>query len=267
VWSRLPPLAGANRFDPGQLKPGAITLAVDQNDRPLLVAQSFGAGRVMAFAGDTTWRWQMRGFGDEYKRFWRQIILWLARRDERQEGNVWVRLARRRLESGGRLEITVGANAPSGDPVRDARFEAEVTLPGPGGGTRPVRLSRRGETWVGTFSDTRAAGDYAVVVRGHRADEPLGQARSRFLVFEEDLELDNASADTRGMRSLAAIAQGRSIAPEQLPELLKLLLQQTEHLEEKPAAKREYWKTWPFFLLLVGLLVAEWYLRKRWGLV
>ena len=84
---------------------------------------------------------------------------------------------------------------------------------------------------------------------------------------EEDLELDNASADTGGMEALAAIAHGRSIAPEQLPELLDELAAQTEHLEEKTETKRTYWDTWPFFLLLVGVLSVEWFLRKRWGLV
>ncbi len=265
LWNRLPPLDGANRFDPGQFKPGAIVLAVDQNDRPLLVAQSFGAGRVMAFAGDTTWRWPMHGFDKQHKRFWRQIVLWLARKDEQQEGHVWVRLARRRLEPGGRLELTAGANSPTGDPVKGATFEAEVILPD--GTTRAMRLSEHGESWTGTFSETRLSGDYAVVVRGRKGDEPLGQARSRFLVFEEDLELDNASADTSGMASLAAMTEGRSIAPEQLPELLDTLMQQTEHLEEKTETKRTYWDTWPFFLLVVGLLCVEWYLRKRWGLV
>ena len=27
------------------------------------------------------------------------------------------------------------------------------------------------------------------------------------------------------------------------------------------------WDTPPYFLLIVGLLVGEWYLRKRWGWV
>jgi len=265
LWRQLPPLDGANRFDPSQIKPGALVLAVDQNDHPLLVAQPYGAGRVMAFAGDTTWHWPMRGFDTEHKRFWRQVVLWLARKDELGEGNVWVRLSQRRLEPGGRLEITAGANSPEGDPVDEARLAAEITLPD--GTTQNVLLSRRGDHWAGALAETTAAGDYAVTVRAHKGDESLGQARARFLVFEEDLELDNASADTGGMEALAAMTGGRSIAPEQLPELLDQLAEQTEHLEEKIETKRTWWDTWPFFLALVGLLSVEWFLRKRWGLV
>ena len=263
MWNRLPPLDGANRF--GKLKPGALSLAVDDRDDPLLVAQPFGAGRVMAFAGDTTWRWPMHGFGDAHKRFWRQVVLWLARKDEAVEGNVWIRLAQRRISPGTRLEFTVGAQTPTGDPVPDARFEVEAVLPD--GATRPIRLTRRGERWVGVFSDTRASGDYAIGVKASQGDQLLGAARSRFLVFEQDLELDNASADVTGLESLAAMTEGESLAPEQLPELLERLAQETETLEDRTETKRTYWDRWPFFLLLVGLLGAEWYLRKRWGLV
>ncbi|HBO42343.1 MAG TPA: hypothetical protein DD670_00060 [Planctomycetaceae bacterium] len=265
LWDELPPLDGANRFLVSSLKPRALVLAVDQSDNPLLVAETYGAGRVLAFAGDTTWRWPMRGFDEPHKRFWRQVVLWLAKMDELQEGTVWVRLSQRRLEPGGRLEVVVGANSPTGDPVDGATFEAEVTLPD--GTTSPLRLSRRGTSGVGTFADTRAAGDYTVTVRARKGTEPLGESKARFLVFEEDLELDNASADTTGMEALAAITGGRSIAPEQLPELLRELVEKTEHLEEKTEIKQTWWDTWPFFLLFVGLLSIEWFLRKRWGLV
>jgi uncharacterized membrane protein len=265
TWSQLPALDGANKFSESLLAPRALVLAVDQNDRPLLVSQTYGAGRVLAFAGDTTWLWQMKGFGKEHKRFWRQVILWLAKKDEIQEGNVWVRLSQRRLEPEGRLEIVAGAKSPTGEPVEGVTFDAEVALPD--GTKRPVRLSRRGTSGVGTFSETRTAGDYTVTVRVRKGTVPLGQARARFLVFEEDLELDNASADRTGMEALAAMTGGRSIAPEQVADLFKEMIENTRHLEEKTEVKRTWWDTWTFFLLLVGLLAVEWFLRKRWGLV
>ena len=84
LWSKLPPLRGANQFL--KLAPGAVVLADAGENRPLLVAQNYGAGRVMAFGGDTTWQWWMRGFEAAHKRFWRQIVLWLAARTRRWKG-------------------------------------------------------------------------------------------------------------------------------------------------------------------------------------
>ena len=69
------------------------------------------------------------------------------------------------------------------------------------------------------------------------------------------------------MESLAAMTGGQSLAPEQLPDLIKRLTQQTSTLEIQQETKKTFWDTWPFFLMLVRLLSLDWYLRKRWGLV
>jgi hypothetical protein len=263
LWGRLPPLVGANKFF--KLKPGAIVLADDGEGRPLLVAQGYGAGRAMAFAGDSTWRWWMRGYENAHKRFWRQVVLWLARKDDSLQGNVWIKLPQRRLGPGQRLAFTTGAQSPTGEPVYDAALEARVVLPD--GSGRPLRLLRHADHWSGTFRDTQSAGDYAIEVTVRREGQVLGTARSRFLVFEQDLELDGASADPAVMESLAAMTGGESVPPEQLPELLQRLAEATEELEERTETKRTFWDTWPFLLVLVGLLGVEWFLRKRWGLV
>ena len=139
LWAKLPPLEGANKFH--DLAPGAVVLAEAGPDKPLLVAHNFGDGRVMAFAGDSTWRWWMHGYESAHKRFWRQIVLWLARKDQAQEGNVWIRLAQRRFAPSQRVEFTVGATSPTGEPITDADYKAEIVLPD--GTRRPLPLVRQ----------------------------------------------------------------------------------------------------------------------------
>jgi len=262
TWEKLPPLEGANRF--GNLAPAAVMLA-QAGKTPLLVAQSFGNGRVMAFAGDTTWRWWMRGYEKEFKRFWRQIILWLARKDQAVEGNVWVKFQQRRLTPNQRAEFTVGAQSPTGEALDDLIGEAVVTLPD--GSRQPASLTGQGGQLAGVFRETAAPGDYSVEVTVRHKDQALGAARGRFLVSQQDLELDNASADLPLMTNLAAMTGGERMAPEQLSELIRKLAQNVEHLLVQQETKKTFWDTWPFFLAFVGLLGVEWYLRKRWGLV
>ena len=262
IWEKLPPLDGANRFV--RLAPLAVVLASAGSD-PLLVAHSFGNGRVMAFAGDSTWHWWMEGFEAAHKRFWRQVVLWLARKDESQEGNVWVKLAERRLAPGRAVEFTVGAQTSSGEPVPEINGDAEIVLPD--GSRRPVSLLRQGNLLSGDFRDTLKPGDYSIEAKARQKDQFLGAARARFLVYAEDLELDDASADTALMETLAATAGGQALAPEQLPELLRRLIQNTQKLNVYQETKWTFWDTWPFFLAMVVLMGIEWFLRKRWGLV
>ncbi len=263
AWANLPPLDGANQLGPPS--PGALTLAADAEGRLLLVSHYFGRGRVMAFAADSTWRWWMRGFEDQHKRFWRQMMLWLARKDESSEGNVWVRLQPRRYAPGDRVEFTVGAEDASGEPVAEAKFQAQAVLPD---NTREdVQLVAGQSGLAGTFSATEEPGDYTIEVTASAAGQPLGNARARFLVFRQDMELDNAAADVGVMENLAAQTGGESLAPEQLPELLERLLSESVALEVEQMRKLTFWDTWPFFLAFVAVLGVEWYLRKRWGLV
>ena len=269
LWELLPPLSGANKL--GKPRPRAMVLATDQRERPLLVTQDYGAGRVMAFAADSTWKWWMRGFETAHKRFWRQIVLWLARKDETGDGSVWVKLSQRRLRPDQRLEFTAGAQSPTGDPIENAMLRAEIIMPD--GSTQPLRLAREEDYWAGTFRGGAKPGDYAIRVSAEQTPtaggvgQSLGTTKTRFLVFQEDLELDNAMADISAMDTLATMTGGQATPPEQLDELLEKLASDTSSLEDRTETKITFWDTWPFFLLIVCLLGVEWFLRKRWGLV
>ncbi|MGA2030792.1 MAG: hypothetical protein ABSG68_00920 [Thermoguttaceae bacterium] len=265
LWAKLPPLEGANQFL--KLSRGAVPLATaDGNDnKPLLVSHSFGNGRVMAFAGDSTWHWQLQGFESAHKRFWRQIVLWLARKDAAMEGSVWIKLEKRCFAPTEAVEFSVGAQSANGEAVKDAEFKVEV-LP-PAGRRSGVPVLRQDEQSSGTFREAREKGDYLIEVTATRHGQSLGTARARFLVSPQDLELDNASADAETMESLATMTGGRTVAPEQLSELIRQLAAQTQNFEVQQETKKTFWDKWPFFLLLVCLLSTEWYFRKRWGLV
>jgi uncharacterized membrane protein len=268
TWQSLPPLEGANRFL--GLKPSAVRLleSAGPESLPLLVAGNYGAGRVLAFAGDSTWHWPMEGFQAEHKRFWRQQVLWLARKDQSSEGEVWVSVEPRRYRPASRVEFTAGARSPAGEVVTGARWECEVVLPS--GEKRRLPLTRRGSDQLGTMVDTDQPGDYSITARAFEGESPLGEASARFLVYRQDLELDNPSADPGLLASLASVTApsgGLALAPEELPALLERILKTPHDLEVEIQARKTYWDRWPFLIAFVALLSADWYLRKRWGLV
>jgi hypothetical protein len=120
---------------------------------------------------------------------------------------------------------------------------------------------------VGTFVDTQAAGEYTIEITAENESAAIGGARARFLVFDQDLELDNPSADPTAMASLAAMTGGESLAPEQFGELLDRLKTYPEQLEIEIQTRRELYDNPFLFTLLVCAMGIEWYLRKKWGLV
>ncbi len=270
TWEDMPPLKGGNRLvNPAPL---ASVLARNEQGDPFLLAHEAGKGRSMAFAGDTTWRWWLRPGGEgkrrEHKRFWRQCVLWLAHKDQQDTSGVWVRLAERRFRPSDRVEITVGADSPEGDPIAEATFQAQVTMPN--GKQRPLRLNPRGDYRSGVFLETQLSGDYTVSVEGFLADgTQIGTATARFLVEAQDLELDNPQANPGLMARLAKMTGGKKLHPEELPPTIEELAEQGLNTEIETVTKREPWDEfrWVWFSVFCSLLMAEWYLRKRWGLV
>ncbi len=263
AWKRLPSLAGANKL--GQLVPSAKPLAITADGAPLLVAREYGEGRVLAFAADSTWRWVMQGEADAHRRFWRQFVLWLARKDDTEADAVWLRLAQRRLPPGTPLEFDTGMTGADGEPRPDVTFEALVVSPS--GQSRPVRVVPAADAFGGTIADCVEPGDWKLVVRARLPGAATPQERSaRFTVFRQDLELANPRANPLLMRQLADGTAGGVRLPEEVPAIFDELAARPAVYESREQWSFAPWNTPPTFLVMAALLVAEWYLRKKWGL-
>lgn len=264
AWQGMPPLEGAN--DLGLLVPTAKPLAVTGDGRPLLVGREFGEGRVLAFAADSTWRWVMQGAGEQHRRFWRQLVLWLARQDDKEKDSLWVRLAQRRISPGTTLAFDAGVTKPDGTAVTDTAVEAVAVSPA--GKPRPVRVPKRGDAFAGMLAEFDEPGDWKIIVTATRPGNatPLERA-ARFTVFRQDLELANPRANPLLMRQLAEATAGGVRSPEELPDIFDEIGNTPATFETLEQWSYTPWDKWPMFLLMAGCVCTEWVLRKRWGLV
>lgn len=269
AWAALPPLNGANKFVNTQ--GGAHILLESDRAARILVAGEYGRGRVVAFGGDSTYLWPLHGFEQQHKRFWRQMVLWAAGRDQEQKEDVWIKLARRRFGPGEKVPFTLGANTATGDAVTDAQFQVEIVTPD--GARQSISVAQDHEEYAGSFGPATSPGEYTLSVVARRGDEQIGAAQTRFEVYDQDVELSSAAADhdlLRRMANLTASAGGRMLTREELPDLLREL----QTLPEEIAIERETrWRlagtpadAWAFFLVMATLFIGECALRKKWGL-
>ena len=272
IWSRLPTLKGANRFYSVKEGTGIQVIAESQAAKPILVTGEYGKGRVLAFAGDSTWRWRLRGFKSQHNRFWRQAILWLVHRDQLNNDEVWVKLEQRRFLPGSRVLFTTGARTGSGDALPEAKLSAELVRPD--GKAVKVPLVQDGVTFKGIVQQINEAGNYTLRVSARHNNQPLGRAVAEFQVIDQDFELANPSADFQMLSRLATLTKqhkGELLAPEQLPTLLQRLYDEPPDVKVEQQSKWRLGDTtldaWTFCILMVTLLGFEWYLRKKWGLV
>ena len=266
VWDSLAPITGYNRL--GKLNPLAVVLAQAGRDPVMLALDDAGGrGRSLAFGGET-WPWA-RTEKDAHARFWRQVILWLARRENKGEDQVKLKLDARRVAVGQKLDLTASARDGKNEPIPEAQFEATFTpvdaKQKATGKSEPIPLFPQGEESKGPIFANVAPGEYEVVVKGKRGGKEFAQTKARFMVYQDDRELENPAADPALLRQIAETTGGTSLPSEELASHLKTLGPEAgEYVQQ---IDKRLWDNWPFFLIFTAVLTAEWALRKSKGWV
>lgn len=272
IWEELPPLSGINHL--GRPKDNAIVFGSSAGDRPEpVMVGADGVGRVLAFGGET-WVWARLLNGDgapAHRKFWRQVIFWLVHKEDKGENEVNLKLASRRVESGQKLDFDVEALDGKGAPIPGVTFEARIDSIEESNG-KPV-FSASADVFTkqdgshGSFIATKApTGDYRLTVKAMRDGKELGHDDARFIVFQDDREMEKPAADRALLRQIAEATGGESIPPEQISKYM-LALKGKLLTDTYVAKETEVWDNWPFFLVFVTLLMMEWWVRKRIGWV
>jgi hypothetical protein len=264
IWDTLPPITGTNQF--GEPKVGAILLAQSPERYPLMIGAEAGKGRAIAFGGET-WVWARAS--DEgrmaHRKFWRQVIFWLAHREDKGENQIKLALDQRRIAVGQKLELTVTARDAKNAPITGVQYETKVEREGSGKGD-PVDLYTQGDEAKGLHFATGPPGEYTVTVVARKGGKDLGRDSARFLIYQDDREMENPAADLALLRQISEMTGGESLPPEQLPKYLRSL-KSTIFTEYVSQTEHRIWDNWPFLLIFTALLTLEWFLRKQHGWV
>jgi uncharacterized membrane protein len=265
-WEGLPALASAAAM--GGARPGAeilATTAVGGATRPLIAVQRYGEGRSMVFTGEASWRWRMMlpSSDHSYETFWRQAVRWLSL-GATDPVTVYPAPA---SAVGDESVIRIAVRDASFTALRDA--EVDVRVSGPDGRLQELRASA--EDKEGSDSPLFSAkftpqqpGLYRVNVSARRGRADAGSASSALLVGGTDVEMSDPRLNAALLQRIASATGGRLMDAGQVEPVIGALRAAT------PAAaltvRRDLWHNAWSFLLVIGLLTAEWILRRRWGL-
>jgi uncharacterized membrane protein len=278
IWGRSPPLLGACIVQ--RAKPGATVLAVNPNPNAavegqpgvVLAVQRFGAGHTMVLTADTTWRWsrvpRIRGQADTvYARFWGQTVRWLAGRSTKDDRPLLaVNTDRPDYDVAKPVQVRVTRTPTAERDLSTTQTEVDVT--GPSG--KPVRLevqasSAEPDVFTGKFYPD-AGGRYqvAAVLRGKEGETVANQV-TEFLVHGSALELENPGTNPETLKTIAARTGGRYVEIEQIDQLTEQVTRKERRIARE--RKLELWNSPILFLIFLGGVATEWFIRRRNHLV
>jgi hypothetical protein len=270
-WNTLPPLTAVNPIY--RAKPGAALLlnGVDgSNARPsvILATQRYGSGRVIAFAVQNSWLWQMHhdiALEDQtHETLWRQLLRWLVSSvPQRLE----VTLPGERVAPGEALELTAQLRSESYVPVSDA--EVRVLITSPTGIEQEVTLPwSAGGADTGAYYTTfvpREEGLYELHIRALEGDQPVSETEGYITVTEQAHEYHRAEMQAGLLQRISAETGGHfytTADAASLSDAIQPVQSGTSVLEQ-----RELWDMPILFLLMILLLAAEWSYRRWRGLI
>jgi hypothetical protein len=156
--------------------------------------------------------------------------------------------------------------------VRDAAFvpargaSVAVRVRGPGGRVEELAaepVDAAAATWRARFKPAEI-GVHVVTVEATRGNERIGVATRHLLTGGADLEMADPRANEAVLARMASDTGGtlvREADVDRLPGMMAAAADPTS-----PRATRELWHGPVPILLIIGLLSAEWVLRRRWGL-
>ena len=275
LWEDDGGLSGFYWFSPVlRAKPGAQVLLRHPEEGnasgryPLLVAGWFPAGRTLFVGFDETWRWQYR-FGTRYhERFWRNAVRWVAL-SRLRSGDRRVQLDALKARYDLDERVTLEARVLDEDYRPSERPDQSVRLTAPDGSSSHMDLQRvpeRPGLYRANF-DVERPGLYSASIDLSAEGGGLHAATTVFEVTLPSRENADPSPDPHALGEISALTRGRALDLAHAEDLLAQFPGHEERREPISSELDDAWDQWGTLLLALGLLSAEWVLRKRWDLI
>ena len=266
-WDEMPELSAVNLIR--EVKPGATVLltGTDKARQPhvVLAHQRYGRGKALAMPVQDVWYWRMAAkvsvTDTTHQMFWRRMIRWLV---DGVPDQVNVTTTADRVEPGEPIKVAAEVLDQAYAEVNDATVTAHITSPS--GRTIDVPIdwtvTRDGDYRTSFVPDE--TGIYTVKVGAERAQKPLGSGSMHVRVSAGDAEYFDAAMRAPLLKRIAEETGGRFFTPTNvaaLPEAISYSGRGVTVVEE-----RELWDMPALFMLLIGLVSAEWGYRRVRGL-
>lgn len=274
TWEKLPPIYST--LGVYKAKPEATVLATMKMQGvplsvPLIVSRNIGAQKSIAILGYGIGRWKLlAGASTETEAFFASWLStatrWLAVREE--DKRLRVEPEKDLFSQGEPVAFTGQAYSETLEPLDEADIRLEAV---------EQSTQQRFETLLHSIGDGRyesslsglPEGEYVYTATAKVNLQPIGTVHGRFSVGEQSLEFSETKLNTTLLRQISALSGGSYEDGSRYHALLERLKTHPALKPESKATVRELdmWNAPLLFFVIILCAGAEWFIRKRSGMV
>ena len=262
LWRDMPALDGMNLLEPKVFK-NVLLEGGEGGSQPLLIADSYGKGRTLILGTDFSWKWYMgmisRGKSHwAYLRFIERMVRWLTKDTSLEP--LQITFPETSGEAGQELEFRIRVKEERSDPHSQSKVQLSVFNSEGVKIESHLKAGQPSGEYLGFFTPRRE-GIYRIKV-----ELPNG-FQEEFLTIGRPIEEREGAPDHKRLKEISAATGGNLFLRGE--DLLKEIdaygdRGKKSFVEEK---RSPLWSLPYALFVLLSLLGAEWYLRRRWGLI
>jgi hypothetical protein len=254
-------LGGLNQVKDVKANAKVVLWAEGDARLPLLVWQPYGRGKVVAVLSNGFHLWGSSDRRDEnFARFWRQLVAFAKNLDEDAD-LLKVSLPKTELAAGERVTVTAIARHPA-DTNGTLTVKADVFPTDRDTPVETLALDKKADCYLGELAGLKP-GRYVLRVTSQDGQEVLRTRHKLLLVGDVLAENTSVRSDRDAFR---AFSGEKHILTLDEADRLEGLLRETVRKNVIQREKFLVFENPAFFLAAVLLLVAEWFLRRRFNL-
>ncbi len=269
AWRKLPALKSLNLVARGK---GETLLQADGGGPPLLTVGRFGKGRTLALMSDDAWRWSFGAVGakespQNHLKLVRHAVRWLAQ--EPMFEQVQIQPLGGARAPGEKSEFRISVLNDDFTPAAHARLTVSVAG-GEGEQTRLEAVEEAAGEYRVDFTPARE-GAYRIEAEAELGGKALGKDRKNFTVAFPYAEAEDGRPRPELLKELAEKSRGEFVPLGALDaKSLERVAARLDRLAPAEIVERQeipLWSTLTTFSIILMILSAEWWLRRKWGLI
>lgn len=244
----------------------------EQNRNALVVAAAKGKGRVLMLTTDSMWRLRSKQGDQLHHRFWGQVMRWGAG-EKLRAGNMYVRIGTDQLRYGAGEPVKAWVRVLDEKHNGIDGLEPRLLVRTPDSGNRsaafyPTKKPDSNGLYECEIHGSAKPGLYTINLDCPKAAAALG---SRFpanlatsyvvVTTKHPAEEVDITATKSHVERIASATGGRVLTPSEYLKLDADFGGGSKRISDR--VEFQLWSLPPLFVLVVGLLTAEWILRKR----